>query len=251
MPTTQTRDPSALEEKAPPTTDTGTDALEETSETPARTPSTRLDRPSESEKRNGAMSHFWGKAKEYTSTAANKAKEGVRAVQNTDPAKVGRKTSQAVERSAAETTNFLKSVVSNTTAFGASIAIGLSRGTPIGLSNNQLKKLRMRDGDGELIVVGTRIHTETYEEQQVPKKRVYIEFEEEHGQLCKGIRHEESELPEGMACVPLDMAYETTARDGEMELEVYALPLNDEDGDAQGFLAIDRDHQEVYVYTDA
>jgi hypothetical protein len=244
-----TRSVEELEQKAPPTN--GHVEEEEEEDERDRTEAEPLNRPGDREKMSGAVSSFWNSTKEYANTAAEKVEDGMRAVQDTDPEKVASKTSQTVERGTAEVANLTKSVVTNTTAFGASIAIGFTRGAPVGLSDSQLKKLRLRDGNGELVEVGKRIHTEQYEEDSVPKKRVYIEFDGDHLDLCEGVRHEDSELPENMACVPLAQAYETAARDGDTDIEVYALPLNNEDGNVEGFLAVDREHAEVYVYTDA
>lgn len=215
-----------------------------------------LNRPKQSEKRNGAIEHAKESAKESVSKAFGWLGKQCRKVQDTDPAAVATRTSNAIERASSETTNFLKTAVTTSVSFGAGVAIGLARGGSSGLSDKALERLRMRDGEGSLVHVADQWGIENYTEDGVPKRRVYIEFLEEHTDLAPPIRADDSELPEGMASIPLELAYEVTAKDGDREIESYAVPLTGEpegDREAYGFLVLDREEgsAEVYAYTDA
>jgi len=97
---------------------------------------------------------------------------------------------------------------------------------------------------------------ERYEENGVPKARVYVQFLEEHSGLAPAIRAEDSELPAGMAAIPLGLAYETVVRSDESEIESFAVPLTGEAGgerETYGFLVLDREegNPEVYAYNNA
>jgi hypothetical protein len=251
---TTTAPKPAREENVPPEAKDTEDHDSSSNQSGPKAP--RLDRPGGGEQANEALKSAAGAAKEKALGAFGALGSALRSVQNTDPAAVGRKTSKAVERGASETTNFLKTVTATTVTFGTGVAVGLARGGPAGLSDSALETLRMRGGEGVLTEVAVQTGTERYEENGVPKARVYVQFLEEHADLAPAIRAEDSELPEGMAAIPLDLAYEVTVRSDESEIESFAVPLTGEaDGEREtyGFLVLDREegNPEVYAYNNA
>jgi hypothetical protein len=207
-----------------------------------------LNRPPNSEKRSGAIQHAKKSAKENVSKAVDWLGRQCRKVQDTDPAAVASRTSNVVERASSETTNFLKTAVTTSVSFGAGVAIGLARGGPSGLSDKALERLRMRDGEGNLIEVASQWGVDEYVEDGVPKRRVYVQFKNDYLDLAPPIRADNSELPGDMASLPLELAYDITARDGSEEIPAYAFPLDTKDRETYGFLVLDRREGEAGVY---
>jgi len=216
----------------------------------------RLDRPGSSRQQKEAASYLWDQAKEKTNSAMSSLGNALRSVQDTDPAAVGRKTSQAVERASSETTNFLKTVVTTSVSFGAGVAVGLARGGPSGLSDKQLERLRMRDGSGSLTEVARQTEVLEYTEDGITKRGVAIEFLPGHQDLAEPIRAEDSSMPEGQAFIPLELAYEVQVKTEARAIESYSVPLTgeaEEGRETYGFLVMDRAEgsAEVYAYNDA
>lgn len=213
----------------------------------------RLDRPSGQNKE--AAEEMWRKTKEKASTVGNALGSAFRSVQDTNPEAVARRTSQKMERGTAEVANFTKAVVTTSISFAGGMAIGLARGGPTGVSDKHLERLRVRDGSGSLVEVGRQKKLIEYEEDGITKKGVTIQFLEAHADLAPGVRADDSELPEGQAFIPFELAYEETVKTGEQEIEAMAVPLTGEDeGELKtfGFLVLARAQGDgrVFAYRD-